>query len=597
MNDRKNRRSIKRWNDKFERIYQKDNSNMDKIEPLDTGNKIKEIKKVDRREYDDFLKQEEEEIGEYKDKKEEKEILKRRINFVKPKKDRKEEEEFQESKIQLIEDEKIIKLMKWNKIFKIGSGLNNLGNTCYLNSALQCLCYTPCLNNFLLEYEQKSNGIKNIIEIIRDLFRNMITSNHSSISPVEVVKNLKRIGSFKLGRQEDSHELIIHLLDKMEQNLISHLKLNHKIKMTNPIQKIFGGYFKSQIETESGYISNTYDPFIDLSLSISTVNSVEKAIESFSKPDLLQGENKFKNPKTNQYENAKKTTFIHKLPFQLMIHLKRFSYTGRKISKFIEFKDILNLNQSIYHLYAIIVHSGSSRLSGHYYAFVKAPNQIWYEMNDSFTRQVSIQTVLSQQAYMLFYTRDFQSNINLTPMKSIKPNSLVKSNTSPLVNSIIKSTPPKSTLNTSSPIVKSDKITSLVKTTPIKSTPVKSPIQMNEDNGIILTPKSLKLRKLGILKNETISPKKESKTPIKNLETIKKRKYDAKEMIELNEKGKYQEKIERWDGKEEMKIKTPIKFDEYNYLYDMGKQKKKRKKETIEEFLEENERFKKSIKN
>jgi len=45
----------------------------------------------------------------------------------------------------------------WNDIRSVGPGLVNLGNTCFLNSVIQCLTYTPPLANYLLSGEHKKN--------------------------------------------------------------------------------------------------------------------------------------------------------------------------------------------------------------------------------------------------------------------------------------------------------------------------------------------------------------------------------------------------------------------------------------------------------
>lgn len=43
--------------------------------------------------------------------------------------------------------------LKWTQVHRIGAGLQNMGNTCFLNSALQCLTYTPPFTNYLLTRE------------------------------------------------------------------------------------------------------------------------------------------------------------------------------------------------------------------------------------------------------------------------------------------------------------------------------------------------------------------------------------------------------------------------------------------------------------
>jgi hypothetical protein len=129
---------------------------------------------------------------------------------------------------------------------------------------------------------------------------------------------------------------------------------------------------------------------------------------------------------------AKKQLYLYKPPNILSIQFKRFSMFGfgGKISKPIEFDEKLNiapycsqqLDKSFtgYSLYAVLVHSGPTANSGHYFCFVRNSSGAWYLMDDSTVRQVSLATVLKQQAFILFYTRDPPASISTpSPAPSI----------------------------------------------------------------------------------------------------------------------------------------------------------------------------------
>lgn len=129
---------------------------------------------------------------------------------------------------------------------------------------------------------------------------------------------------------------------------------------------------------------------------------------------------------------------IYEAPKVLTVHLKRFTSSGQKINQHIKFDTKLELASVMspskrpsdlnYSLYAVLVHAGNTCHSGHYFCYIKSSNGIWYSMNDTTVAVISLQTVLSQNAYMLFYTQDKPSapSTKSTNVNNTRPN-LIKS--------------------------------------------------------------------------------------------------------------------------------------------------------------------------
>ena len=66
---------------------------------------------------------------------------------------------------------------------------------------------------------------------------------------------------------------------------------------------------------------------------------------------------------------------------------------------------IAALRNTSYKLYGVLVHLGYTSHSGHYYSYVRGPNDTWYKADDTRISVVQLRDVLSQNAYILFYTR------------------------------------------------------------------------------------------------------------------------------------------------------------------------------------------------
>lgn len=99
---------------------------------------------------------------------------------------------------------------------------------------------------------------------------------------------------------------------------------------------------------QCSYCSDKYDPFLDISLEIIKADSLYKALEHFTAPELLDGgEKQYNCQQCKQKVRARKQLTVDKAPHVLTIHLKRFSshLPGQKIDKKIQYGPVLDLNR------------------------------------------------------------------------------------------------------------------------------------------------------------------------------------------------------------------------------------------------------------
>ncbi|CAM0913124.1 unnamed protein product [Alopecurus aequalis] len=326
---------------------------------------------------------------------------------------------------------------------RIGAGLQNLGNTCYLNSVLQCLTYTEPFAAYLQSGRHKSScrtaGFCALCAL-QNHVKTALQSTGKIVTPSQIVKNLRCISrSFRNSRQEDAHELMVNLLESMHKCCLPSGVPSESASAYEKslVHKIFGGRLRSQVKcTRCSHCSNKFDPFLDLSLDIGKATTLVGALRNFTEDELLDGGKKqYQCERCRQKVEAKKRFTIDSAPNVLTVHLKRFSpFNPRdKIDKKVDFQPVLDLKPFVsdpkgadykYSLYGVLVHAGWSTQSGHYYCYVRTSSGMWHNLDDNQVRQVREADVLKQKAYMLFYVRDRVNN-TLVRKDSSTPNVLV----------------------------------------------------------------------------------------------------------------------------------------------------------------------------
>ena len=257
----------------------------------------------------------------------------------------------------------------------MSTGLPNYGNTCYINSILQCLRYQRHFVKQLAVYES-TNDLK-----IHQEFIDLLFAGCSDETLRKFITSLSKANDeFELWKQCDAHELYMFLISSFYE----------KHKMKNHFE---GELLQSITCKKCKYNSETKQKFISLSLSITSEKSPESLIEDFEKEENV----------LYKCEKCDHTTCIKKMkidiyPNILVLHLKRFDGIN-KISTPVVLK-----NPNTYRLTAICNHSGTTD-SGHYTAAVKKTNQGWLIISDSDIQSLSKIPEKSIYPYILFFER------------------------------------------------------------------------------------------------------------------------------------------------------------------------------------------------
>ncbi|KAL1566819.1 ubiquitinyl hydrolase 1 [Salvia divinorum] len=302
-------------------------------------------------------------------------------------------------------------------------GLLNCGNSCYANAVLQCLTFTRPITAYLLQ-GLHSKTCRNRDWCLICEFEHLIRKGQemkSPLNPVGILSHIQRIGGhLSHGREEDAHDFLRNVIDTMQSIWLEEAHVSAPLtEVLTLLDLTFGGYLRSKIKCMKCLRRSVqYDRMLDLIVEIAgDINTLEQALAQFTISETLAGLDKYKCSRCMSYVKAKKKLTVIQAPNVLTIVLKRFrSGTLGKLNKLVRFPEVLNLapymsgksdNHPIYQLYAVVVHLNMVNASygGHYISYVKNFRGEWYKIDDSKVSHVNLETVLSAEAYILFYAR------------------------------------------------------------------------------------------------------------------------------------------------------------------------------------------------
>ncbi|OII75053.1 ubiqutin C-terminal hydrolase of the cysteine proteinase fold [Cryptosporidium ubiquitum] len=295
--------------------------------------------------------------------------------------------------------------------------IRNVGNTCYLNSTIQCLALSYYFLEWLHEYMRNNfskpnklilylfESLSYLLEPIKkdrkyDIIGKLYNNDDAKSIDIRFIREIS--DQFSFGKQHDACEFLRYLLTNIDDDCLPFMMTTEDF-----VECLSCGVIQSK-ESYSLSIIDLYvfnnTPFgssnresFNLNNDTITLDSLIKSYFSAEKiPNSLDCDH-------CQQKSASKRWISLKNPSKYVVLAIHNYYWDRKLNKAIKqtqlkikFNDFFILNNHKYIIYALVFHKGESTSSGHYFAIgrkhfydnYKQKNPNWFNYNDSIVSNI-----------------------------------------------------------------------------------------------------------------------------------------------------------------------------------------------------------------
>jgi len=259
-------------------------------------------------------------------------------------------------------------------------GLRNLGNTCYFNSALQCILQIPPISNHAImnKYTGKCEFTKEYFDLVKRMW---LTKEPVSENPENLMRMFRtRYPQFDNGNEHDCQEAFLHIIDLLEREMPHLIKKSMYATMSHT----------TKCKSETSVISDS--TCIHLLTPTTTRNTLSNLLKSYG------GWNVF-----SDYEDAKGV--VHNVAasqtqFETLPRILVFSFAMYNSKTKVHIDMDLTINGVKFVLFGTCIHRGAVN-SGHYIAYTKHVDK-WYLKDDDMSVLVD-EVPLYDYHYMVLY--------------------------------------------------------------------------------------------------------------------------------------------------------------------------------------------------